>query len=195
MEMLKHLKNKNGDAVRAVYISFFIIIVSLLVIQIVTLYTSAYILRQKSNHSLALLEASITEDIYESLTEKNFDLYSQIVDETGTGLNAKYSDLFNEIFQRNLKITDNGEQYIGSYFAIDKNSINLTVTKIDNDNIRFTLSFNASYHLSIVGFDNADFDLVNEKVKVFSDYNYHGQIEGDDSDIKENTSQYDDRRV
>ena len=187
------LFNKKGNAVQAIYIIFFVIIVMLFLIQIVTLYTSAYKVRDKSILSLSLLEAAITEETYESLTDKNFDFYQNIVETNDDCLSEYYYDKYIDIFEKSLECNLKDNEYVGPYYKIDPNTIKVTVQEIDDNYIRLNLEYKISYDMTVVGFNDVNLKLINETVKVSSDYNFHGDINSDDSEISGNSEGYENR--
>lgn len=149
--MLKHnltlqLKNKEGNTVEAITIIVIVIMILILSMQIVFLITTGQLVRERFRHSLTLLEASITQDVYDGLQDKDFDYYkSKIVTNDETRLLNKYETEFINILHQNLKYDEENNKYVGEYYEIDADSLDISVETVNNDTIKLKVTFDVEY--------------------------------------------------
>lgn len=142
------LKNKTAGTVESITILVIVIMILILSMQIVFLVTTGQAVRERCRHSLTLLEASITQDVYDGLQDKDFSYYkSQIVTDNGAGtrLLPKYEDEFIEILHKNLKYSEEDNMYIGEYYQIDADSIDISVENVDENTIKLKVTFDVEY--------------------------------------------------
>lgn len=195
---LKILKDKSGHAVEGLIVVVIMILVFLFGIQTINVMTTAQKVRQRTSYSLSLLEASITKDIYSSLTEKDFDYYAGLIlDDTGTNLKSNYNRKFFELLQKNLPYNVLSGDYVGQTFTIKGSNVSLKVEpKKDENSIKLSVVMDVSY--------TANFPLVDKPVTfmtkrmvVTSDYHFF-DIENSDKNseyVHGNEKEYGDKTL
>lgn len=193
--IVKQLKSKKADSISALIVIFAVIMTCLFIIQICSLFTSAYTLRQRCNHTLAQLEASMTEETYESLTENNFELYKNQIIIPGTdNLQNEYKTLFFELLKENLNFNETEDKYVGDFYSINADSVNISAKTNGNDSIRLTLTFVVDYEADIP-FVDEKFTLFDQYMSIESDYAFHGGMNSENETITGEGNVYDDSGV
>lgn len=142
------VKNKTAGTVESITIIVIILMILILAMQIVFLITTGQLVRERCRHSLTLLEASITQDVYDGLQDKDFSYYkAQIVTDNGAGqeLMPKYEDEFIEILHKNLKYNEESNKYVGEYYQIDADSLDISVETVNDDTIKLKVTFDVEY--------------------------------------------------
>ena len=189
--IVKQLKSKKADSISALIVIFAVIMTCLFIIQICSLFTSAYTLRQRCNHTLAQLEASITEDVYEYLTESNFDLYKEQIIVPGTSnLQSEYKTLFFKLLKENLNFSEVDNKYVGNFYSIDADSVDISTEVNGNKSIRLTLTFTVDYEANIP-FADEKFTLFDQNMVIVSDYAFHGGMESENKTVTGEGNVYD----
>lgn len=191
------LKNKKANVVNGTIVVTLMLFIFIFIFQVVNILTAGFTVRQRSNYSLSLLEASITQDIYSSLTEKNFDYYKELVLDTDKSmLKQEYNDLFFKILKENLNYNKSSNSYIGNYFEIENDSVILNAVKNNDNSIKITLTMTVHYKTTFP-FVNKQVDFIVKKMTVSSDYSFKDVVnENDDTNlIKGHTEGYGDKEL
>lgn len=191
------LRDKKANVVNGTIVVTLVLFIFIFIFQVVNILTAGFTVRQRSNYSLSLLEANITQDIYSSLTEKNFDYYKELVLDTDKSmLKQKYNDLFFTVLKENLNYNKNSNSYVGNYFEIENDSVILNAVKNNDNSIKITLTMTVHYK-TIFPFVNKKVDFIVKKMTVSSDYSFNDVVnENDDKNlIKGHTEGYGDKEL
>lgn len=193
--MKKILKDKKG-AFSVEQCIFFVLLMLVLIfsIQTINLITTGFLVKQRTTHSVSVLEADITEDIYESLSETNLDYYKSIViDEENNVLTDEYEEEFFIDLKKNLNYDNSTGNYRGNYFEIKGDNVSLNAYPEGDDSIRIEVTMDVEYTATIPFLDHK-FTLLTKEMKVSSNYSFldHGFISENPNDIEGNEGGYGD---
>lgn len=189
--MIKNIKNKNGYLVGEPFLIIILVIVLIIGVQCVFLITTSYLIQERCRLSLTSLEATIIEDTYESLQDKDFDFYkSSIIDNSGN-LTPRYEEIFLGFLKTNLGYDETSGNYCGEYYVIDGDSMIISVSNVETDAITITVSYDVQYM--------AYMPILNRQVKYFSnsasvsaDYTFH-ELYNSEGFVDGNSDEYENK--
>lgn len=183
--MIKKILNKEGFFVGSLFLVIVLLLALLLAVQSVFLITTSYLVKERCRMSLTALEASIIEDTYEALQDKNFDFYEEKVIDSSENLTDEYQDIFLDFLKLNLGYDEDLGDYIGEYYVIDGDTLVVSVSDVNDDSITVNVSFDLTYR-AYMPFLNRQVNYFTKNATVsaqykFNDYyNEEGIVAGND---------------
>lgn len=155
-----------------------VLFIMIFLIQLTNMITTGYLVKMKCNQSLSLVESSITEDIYNSLSEKDYEHYqSLVVDDAKSELKQKYEDLFFDKLHSTLNFDKKSGYYQGDYFRIKEDSVKLTAHSLEDGFIRMNVELDIEYMINAPLVGKVTF--LTKGTKITSNYSFLNTINSD----------------